>query len=297
LRSLRERLPPNASCAWLRSSGIAPHRCALFHSLNQRLDSRFARAVATFHDLFVITGDYSSPEFRARFAQQARSAAARADLIIAVSRFTAGQVSGLLGVEPSRIRVIHHGVRPPSTPPPPDSARTNTILHVGALQKRKNLARLIEAFERTPPGWKLVLAGSQGYGAEEALSRIESSARRADIELAGYVDDVTLERMYAGARVFAFPSLDEGFGMPVLDAMARGVPVVTSNGSSLGEVADDAALLIEPERTDSIANALVELCCSEVKRQDYRERGLARASNFSWSKAVLETWEVYEELG
>ncbi len=295
-RSLRESLPSNASRAWLHSRGTLPGSAKLFHSLNQRLDSRFPKAIATFHDLFVISGEYSTEEFRARFAAQARAAAERADLLIAVSQFTASQLTDLLGVDPGRIRVIHHGVEVPTVAPPPDSSRENLILHVGAIQKRKNLARLVAAFEAMPAGWRLVLAGSQGFGATEILERIARSPRRADIELPGYVTDAQLNDLYGRARVFAFPSLDEGFGMPVLDAMARGVPVLTSSGSALSEVAGDAAYLVEVDRTEAIVEGLRMFGDSEEQRQKFRVRGLRRTTEFSWTKAVEATWAVYAEL-
>jgi glycosyltransferase involved in cell wall biosynthesis len=271
-----------------------PSSAGVFHGTNQRLpEGRLRRAVSTFHDLFVLTGDYSTPEFRRRFAAQARDAAARADLIITVSGFTASQVEGLLGVEQGRIRVIHHGVRPPA---PSDVPREPVILHVGAIQARKNIIRLIEAFESTAPDWRLVLAGSTGFGAEEILRRIEASSRRDSIEVLGYVSAAELPGLYHRASIFAFPSLDEGFGMPVLDAMAAGVPVVTSNRSALPEVAGDAALLVDPNSTESIAEAIGRLTISEELRKEMIGRGLRRAAQFTWEDAVRKTWSVYEEL-
>src|SRR5438132_7494136 len=122
LRSLREKLPSNCR-RFLLQEPIVPRRAGVFHALNQRLPSvRLRRTVTTFHDLFVLTGDYSTPEFRRRLAEQARRAAAESDRIITVSEFTAGQVEQLLAVERSRIRVVHHGVR---IPPPSRSAREN----------------------------------------------------------------------------------------------------------------------------------------------------------------------------
>ncbi len=296
LDSLREKLPPNASRALLYSAGTLPRTPGIFHSLNQRLDSSFPKSVATFHDLFVISGDYSTPAFRQRFTDQAKRAAERADLVIAVSQFTAGQLQSLLGVDPQRIRVVHHGVDASANPPIPDAARQNVVLHVGAIQKRKNLSRLVEAFESMPAGWKLVLAGSQGFGAEEILARVEKSPRRNDIELPGYVDARTLDTLYNRARIFAFPSLDEGFGMPVLEAMSRGVAVLTSDGSALSEIADKAALLIDPTRTESIAAGLQLLGGNTGDRERFRSLGLEHVRKFSWSKAVNSTWAVYGEL-
>jgi len=291
LRSFREQLPSNASRRILRGAPSTP----IFHALNQRVDARAKRTVATFHDLFVITAEYSSPEFRARFTEQAKLAAERSDLIIAVSRFTASQVEDLLGVEASRIRVIRHGTRAPRRDT--TTIRENLVLTVGAVQKRKNIARLVKAFERLPEGWKLAIAGAaEGYGAAEELHAVENSPRRADIEVLGYVPDAALEELYARARIFAFPSLDEGFGMPVLDAMARGVPVVTSRRSAVAEVAGEAAMLIDPEDCDELGAALAQLASDDALREDLTRRGLARAAGFTWESAVEQTWKVYEEL-
>jgi glycosyltransferase involved in cell wall biosynthesis len=267
----------------------------LFHGLNQRLPAaRMRRAVATFHDLFVLTGDYSTPEFRRRFAVQAREAARKADRIIAVSQFTAQQVRELLGVEGDRIRVVHHGVRFPETTP--TGARKRIVLSVGALQRRKNTARVVEAFERMPAGWRLVLAGSQGYGSEEIVARIDSSPRRSDIKLTGYITDEALKNLYRQASIFAFPSLDEGFGMPALDAMTWGIPVLTSNRSALPEIAGEAALLVDPLRSDDIADGLIRLAQDETLRIRLTQAGPEWAKQFSWETAVAKTWQVYQEL-
>jgi glycosyltransferase involved in cell wall biosynthesis len=273
-----------------------PRSADLFHGLNQRIDSvRHRRTVSTFHDLFVLTGDYSTPEFRARFADQARAAAERSDLIIAVSGFTARQLEQLLKVEPARIRVIPHGVRPV----PPGTVTVNReqmILFVGAIQRRKNVARLVEAFEGVARGWKLVLAGSLGFGAREILERIEQSPRKNDIQVLGYVPDRELDVLYRRASVFAFPSLDEGFGMPLLDAMARGVPVLTSNVSAMPEVSGDAALLVDPSDVASVSEGLRKLTGDGALRADLIQRGLKRSREFNWEKAVGGTWNVYQEL-
>lgn len=299
LRSFAEQLPSNVSRHLLRENH-AP-LADLFHGLNQRLGTGpFRRAVSTFHDLFVISGDYSSPDFRDRFAAQARAAAERSELIIAVSAFTARQVEQLLDVEPSRIRVIHHGVRPasvrPGAPTAPRAEREPIVLSVGAIQRRKNTTRLVEAFEQIDAGWKLVLAGSSGFDSEETLQRIERSPRKPDIQVLGYVPAPELEELYRRAAIFAFPSLDEGFGMPVLDAMARGVPVLTSNVSAMPEVAGDAALLVDPRDVTSIAGGLRRLTADSALRDALISAGIARAREFTWESAVEATWKVYGEL-
>lgn len=290
LPSYRETLPANA----VRRLLIDTPPGDVFHALNQRVDARARKTVCTFHDLFVMTSEYSSPEFRTRFTAQARQAAALSDIIIAVSHFTAEQVQSLLGVAADRIRVIHHGVH---IPPPSNTPRENIVLCVGAIQKRKNVARLVKAFERLPNSWRLALAGApDGYGATDELDAVEKSPQRADIDVLGYVDAATLTSLYRRARIFAFPSLDEGFGMPVLEAMSHGIPVITSNRSSLPEVAGDAAILVDPRNVDELGEALLRFALDENLRADFASRGRERAQQFTWPAAVDKTWQVYTEI-
>jgi glycosyltransferase involved in cell wall biosynthesis len=291
VRSYRERLPKNVVRRLL--AGRPPGD--VFHALNQRIDSSARRNVATFHDLFVITGEYSTPEFRARFTDQARRAAERSDLVIAVSQFTASQIEQHLNVPASRIRVVPHGAHLAQTTPEP--ARENLVLFVGAIQKRKNIARLVKAFERLPGSWRLALAGAaDGYGAAEELHAVQTSARRGSIDVLGHVSDEALESLYRHARIFAFPSLDEGFGMPVLEAMAHGVPVIASTAAALPEVAGDAAVLVDPFDVEAIGDAMSRLACSGSEREELMRRGLDRVRSFTWETAVARTWAVYDEL-
>src|SRR5262249_52863280 len=159
----------------------------------------------------------------------------------------------------SRIRVVHHGVH---IPPATRAQREKIILHVGAIQKRKNIDRLVQAFEHIPPDWRLALAGSAGFGAEEILGRIRNSR----VSVVGYVSAAELAAWYARAAILAFPSLDEGFGIPVLEAMAAGVPVITSDRSALAEVAGDAALLVNPESVEELTEALRTLAADPARR-------------------------------
>jgi glycosyltransferase involved in cell wall biosynthesis len=279
----------------------------LFHALNQRVDRRPAKKViSTFHDLFVMTGEYSSPDFRKRFTEQARRAARNSDLIIAVSEFTANQVSSLLQFDSSRIRIVPHGVRQPAMQS--GSQRENIILFVGALQIRKNVIRLIQAFEglsgchrqdrdRFGNSWRLVLAGApSGYQADHILDRIAKSKCRDHIEVAGYISQSELESLYSRASIFALPSLDEGFGIPVLEAMAHGVPVITSNRSALVEVAGDAALLVNPYEAEELQCALKRLMKDPALRAQFSDVGRARAKCYTWDRAVKATYSIYQEL-
>ena len=287
-RSFSYRLPGGCHRRFLGKGW--PASADLFHGLNQRIhfgldgSPRNRRTVSTFHDLFVMTGDYSSPEFRARFTAQARDAAARSDLIIAVSSFTASQVEYLLAVEPARIRVVHHGVRLALA----TAKKENLVLSVGAIQRRKNIARLVKAFESLPDSWRLSLAGApDGFGAVEELRAIEQSPARARIDVLGYVSAEELDSLYCRAAIFAFPTLDEGFGMPILEAIAHGVPVLTSNCSAMPEVAGDAAMLVDPM---DIGDALLRLAADPSLRDDLARRGLDRIKQFSWESAIEKTW-------
>lgn len=292
IRAFHSSLPANCRRSLLH--GPFPLSADLFHGLNQRLPHRrYRRTVSTFHDLFVLTGEYSTPEFRRRFAAQARHAAATSDAIIAVSEFTARQVKELLGVENSRVHVVHHGVRPfPASALP----RENIVLHTGAIQKRKNIARLAEAFARLPSDWRLVLAGSVGFGAAEILRDLAQNPCRERISVPGYVSAGDLAGWYARARIFAFASLDEGFGMPVLEAMAAGAVVIASNRSALPEVCGDAAFFVDPEDLDALAGALQTVAGDPELEEDLRDRGFRRAAQFTWGKAAAQTWKVYETL-
>ena len=286
-RNVRQRLlyPP-----------LPTFRADLFHALNQRVDKRpVKRVVSTFHDLFVMTEEYSSREFRARFTEQARRAAQNSDLIIAVSQFTAEQVSSLLGFDRSRIRVIPHGVSPPS--PHLQRKREKLILSVGSLQVRKNAIRLVEAFERVPGDWQLILAGAQtGYLAGPILERIRNSECSERIKVTGYAWPAELQTLYSRASIFAFPSLDEGFGIPVLEAMAHGVPVIASKRPALLEVAGDAALFVDPQSAGDLEWALERLIFDADLREEYSQRGRERAKLYPWERAVTATYQVYREL-
>ncbi len=297
-RARRQQVPANVRICRL-SGGTGDRTASIFHGLNQRLpELRFRKQVATFHDLFVLSGDYSTPEFRERFAAQAREAASAADLIIAVSAFTASQVEEYLSIPSSRIRVIHHGVLPRAIPTVP---REKIILCVGAIQRRKNQAALVRAFRAAPPDWTLVLAGSQGYDAEAALREVANSPIIDRIQITGYISDQEIAQWYAKASIFAFPSLDEGFGMPALEAMAAGVPVIAGNRSALPEICRDAAgtdvaVLVDPSSDDELAAALGSLTRDEDHRAQLTALGRTHAAKFRWADAVSQTINVYKEL-
>lgn len=307
LRSFRGKRPPNVRCRLLEDSVLflSAQGLSLFHGLNQRLPGRLrVPSVATFHDLFAMTGEYSTPQFRQRFAHLARETAARADHIVAVSNHTAALVADQLAFPREAITVIHHGVEALDVPAPEcrrsvlrDLGVTRPfVLHVGSLQVRKNIERIVSAFESIGESLELVLAGSTGFGSDSIVQRIEESPARSRIRLTGHVRDKARATLYAEAEALVFPSLEEGFGLPVVEAFSAGLPVVASNVSAVAEVAGDAALLVDPLDAEGIAGGLERLISDSELRAELRAKGLDRAKRFSWERCAAQTWDVYRSL-
>lgn len=307
LRLRQADLPANVRRGLLEGFALvwSGRRLRLFHGLNQRLPGRLhAPMVATFHDLFALTGAYATPEFRGRFARLAREAIARADHVIAVSGHTAGLVSEWLGFPRSAITVVHHGVEELEVPGPAARRRVlhglgitmPYVLHIGALQVRKNVERIVAAFEAAGDGCQLVLAGPSGYGAEAILARVRRSSAVSRIRVPGHVAADARAALYAEAEVLLFPSLEEGFGLPVIEAFAAGLPVIASDVSALPEVAGDAGVLVNPLETDAIAGALERVLRSPELRAELARKGKERAERFSWRRCAEETWAVYQRL-
>jgi alpha-1,3-rhamnosyl/mannosyltransferase len=209
-----------------------------------------------------------------RVAQAAR-------LVIAVSEFTRGELVELLRVADERIRVIPNAVAAPFAPEGP-RAEGDYVLAVGTLEPRKNLARVVDAAKRI--GAELRVVGARGWGGVRANG--------AGVRWLGFVDDEELAALYRGARAVAYPSLYEGFGIPVLEAMACGAPVVTSAGGATEELAGNAAVLVDPLDAAAIAAGIEQ---AAARAHELREKGLARARAYSWDRVARETWAVYEE--
>jgi glycosyltransferase involved in cell wall biosynthesis len=173
------------------------------------------------------------------------------------------------------------------------------ILSVGTVQPRKNYGRLIESLARlreTHPDLGLVIVGGRGWLEDPIYAALDAHGLRKAVVFTGFADDADLPALYSLARAVALPSLYEGFGLPVLEAMACGTPVVTSNVSSLPEVAGDAALLINPLDVDALTSALDRLLTDESLRGTLRERGFARAAAFTWERAAKQLLGVYSQM-
>ncbi len=251
---------------------------------------RRCRSVITVHDLaFLRWPEHLTSESRRYFNGQIRRAVRSADAIIAVSHVTKRDLVELVGAPADKITVVYEAA---GLEIPPADGSGDYVLFAGTFEPRKNLPRLIEAFaevRRRGYQGQLILAGQPGWNAEATL---EAVARHSD-----YVRTCPLDpRLYTAARLLAFPSIYEGFGLPVLEAMSCGLPVLTSNVSSLPEIAGDAALTVDPEDVHAIADGIWRLLKDNTLASALREKGRARAAEFSWERAAEETLQVYHSL-
>jgi glycosyltransferase involved in cell wall biosynthesis len=269
-----------------------------------------ARRVVTIHDLAFVTHPHCALPSLVSYLNKVVPRAVRgADRVIAVSQRTADDLTERLDVAPDKIRVIHLGVDP-SFSPKRDAGKVTAVcqkyelappfvLAVSTLEPRKNYERLIAAFAmaaRSLGGPQmLVIAGRKGWLYESVFEAVTTHGVADRVRFLDYLTDDELATLYHAASALAMPSIYEGFGIPVLEAMASGTPVVCSTAGSLPEVAGDAALLVAPEDLDGLAAALVRLVADEPLRRMLIQRGLERAGAFTWDAAARGHVAVYHE--
>jgi glycosyltransferase involved in cell wall biosynthesis len=234
----------------------------------------------------------------------------QADIVIADSFYTKSEIVDIYGIDADKIVPIHLGVESAFQPRSPEECRStlNTlglkaqscVLSVCTLQPRKNLHRLVEGFSRLAPGLReacpLVLVGADGWDNSELKRMIEPMIKAREVIPAGYVSRTDLFKLYSSAAVFAYPSLYEGFGLPVAEAMASGVPVLTSTATSIPEVSAGAAWEVDPFSVEEITDGLDRLITDQSLRTQLIAKGLRRASELTWSETVRKTCEVYRRL-
>jgi glycosyltransferase involved in cell wall biosynthesis len=224
---------------------------------------------------------------------------AAADRVICVSRFTASEVSRYYPSAVGKCEVIHEAANPPmQTDRLPAGVPDSYLLFVGTLEPRKNLPRLLRAYamlKDDPAIPALVIAGGGGWGGEDLPQLIQSLGLQQRVVLCGYVSDAELQGLYAGARCLLMPSLYEGFGLPIIEAMSHGVPVIASSTSSLPEVAGDAGLLVNPYQEVDIAAAIRRLVTEETLHTELSAKALQRSESFSWQRAARETLDLFKQ--
>ena len=261
-------------------------------------------SVVTVYDLSFLLYPESFKRFKRFYLGLfTRLSARRARRIIAISESTKRDAVRLLGVPPEKVEVVYCGIDGAFRPLAKDQVAAfrskrglpeRFILFVGTIEPRKNVTRLIEAFATLRPcGLKLVIGGAKGWFYEDVFARVEELGLEGKVMFPGYIPGSELPLWYNAAELFVYPSLYEGFGLPPLEAMACGTPVVTANTSALPEVVGQAGLTVDPLDVEGLAEAMRRALGDEALRQEMRERGLQRAKVFSWTKTAQETVQVY----
>jgi glycosyltransferase involved in cell wall biosynthesis len=269
------------------------------------------RVVTTIYDLsFVVHPEFHLEANIQHCLAGTRAALERADAILAISEYTRRDLVERLGARPERI-VVTPLAQDPTYAPVTEVARLAAVrrryrlperfvLFLGTMEPRKNLARLVHAYATLPGALRrevsLVIAGGKGWLSDSIRQELAAMGLADRLQFIGYVRDEDMAPLYSLATVFAYPSLYEGFGLPVLEAMACGTPVLTSNVSSLPEVTGGAAVLVEPTDGEAIAHALTNLLEDTELRATLTARGLAWSSRFSWDRCARETLAVYESV-
>jgi len=274
------------------------------HRLPRYLPASVARVV-TIHDLvWKYAGETMRPLSHWVERRLMPEAVRLADRIIAVSVSTAKDLEAEYPEARGRVRVVYPGASALPAPLGPETLAALGIgrpyfLFVGTLEPRKNLRRLLRAYalvdEAVRRQHQMVIAGGKGWGGVDVRALVRDAGLEGQVVVTGYVDDRQLATLYAHARFLAMPSLYEGFGLPLVEAMAFGVPVLTSNSSSMPEVAGGAGVLVDPLDERSIAAGLLSLLTDEAHRASLAARAEPSARRFSWQKAARETWAVLKE--
>jgi glycosyltransferase involved in cell wall biosynthesis len=285
----------------------------IFHSPDFVLPPvrRRAKTMLTVHDLsFIRYPQCADANLRAYLNKVVPRSVHRADLVLADSHSTKDDLVELLGVEPKKIEVVHPGVeerfRPIEDRVFLKKARKRYnlpprfILGLGTLQPRKNFTRLIEAFANLRFeifDLRLVIAGGKGWLYDDIFATVERLGLQDKVLFPGFVADEDLPALYNLANLFVFPSLYEGFGLPPLEAMACGTPVITSDASSLPEVVGEAGLMVEATDVGGLAEAMQRVLQDDALREEMMARGLEQAKKFTWQQAASKLLNLYETLG
>ena len=287
-----------SNVAWLPVLNWIASKADVFHVSNQiRHAPKKVKLTATLHDLTVrLMPELHTPGNVRADESFAQNILKRASRLIAVSENTKADAVRLMGLDAERIEVIYSGVAEVYFGAQPRPAERPYALYVGTIEPRKNIDTLLDAWQasRLKNDFDLLIAGATGWAASKTLLRLAS--RPTGVRYLGYVPEDELPGLTAGAAAFVYPSLYEGFGFPVAQAMAAGVPVITSNTSCLPEIAGDGALLVDPRSAAEIQSALERLLTSPSLQQQLRTAGMARAQQYRWETCARKSLEFFRKL-
>ena len=284
---------------WPSAELLTGRQYDVTHSMHPLLmPARKAAQVVTIHDLdFLSHPERTRAEIRRDYPALTRAHAHRADRIIVPSAYTAGEVERQLGVPRDRMAICPSGA--PDWKPRPAPPQDGYVLFIGTLERRKNVGALLDAYqeliERRIAVPELRLAGAATEHATEWLRRLDHAPLKGIVRHLGYVEPADTRRLYEGARLLVMPSFDEGFGLPVLEAMTIGVPVVAARRGALPDVLGDAGPLVDPTKPADIAEAIAQILNDPAFAAQCRDRGMARSGQFRWETTARRVYDTYRE--
>ena len=267
-----------------------------------------SKNIITVHDIVVaLKEDYTSKKFKKSQFPKLLKAIRKSDHIISVSEFTKNELVKYLPVEPEKITVVHHGIDTEIFKPTEKNKAfikkydlpEKYLLFIGNIEKRKNLFNIIKSFEKIIAKEKklhLVLAGKNGYGGEEIREFINRSSALSNIIQLDYLPNTELPLLYQHAELFFFPSFYEGFGLPILEALACGCPVITSNMASIPEAGGDAVEYVDPFDINDITEKTLNLLNNITLKNELIQKGFIHAAKFSWELCAEQTMDVYKRV-
>lgn len=290
---------------------VSAHGLDVLHSPHYTMPlSHPAASVVTFCDMtFILHPELHETLKRIFFPAMMRWSARHADRLITISESTRHDLVRLWGIAPERVTAVPLAAGVEYQPPSPGAIASacaqygvragSYVLYVGVLEPRKNVDGLVAAFGRVAavvPGMDLVIAGKRGWMYDRIFAQVEALGLADRVRFIGYVAQEHLPGLYGGARLFVYPSRYEGFGLPVLEAMHCGVPVITTDVSAMPEVAGDGALLVGPDDIPGLADAILRVLGDPSFADGLARRGRERAAGFSWERCALDTRRVYEQV-
>ena len=300
---------PKVVADWLLPSKV--EKGEVFHGPNYFLPDFVEGGVATIHDLSVFRFPETHPPQRlVHFEREFKQSLKRAAHLITDTETVRQEVIGEYQWPPEKITAVPLGVSSTFRPQPPESIASMLAVHhlepggfalcVSTIEPRKKIDRLLAAYSKIPAALRrqhpLVLIGGDGWLNESLHNEIETARQQGWLKYLGFVPEAEMAAIYAGARAFMFPSVYEGFGLPVIEAMASGVPVVTSNRSCLPEISNGAALLVNPDDVDALGAAIQRSLEDDLWRASAIAAGLRVAGELTWDRCVQKTVDVYAKV-
>ena len=269
-----------------------------------------AKTITIIYDLsFILFSEFSNSKNSELLLKQVPKSISKSDKIIAISQNSKQEIINEYKVNPAKIEIvnpaINHAVYRPASKQSIDRVKTKYgikgqyILYTGTLEPRKNIVGILEGYSALPKNilssYTLVLAGGKGWLDEEIEEKL-TELKELNIIRTGYVADEDLPALYSGATVFVYPSFYEGFGMPPLEAMACGTPVITSNNSSLPEVVGEAGIMIDAKDTKALTESIEKVISSKKLQNEMLKKGIKQAKKFSWEKSAKKLYELIQTI-